>query len=200
MPKKIGITGGIGAGKTTVCKIFEAMGIPVYDADSRARAIMTDDIKVVEQVMDLFGADAYQKDGSLNRAYLAGIVFKDKKKLAALNAIVHPAVHADGEKWHASFSGVPYTLKEAALLIESGGHKFLDKLILVTAPEELRLERVVARDGSTAEAVKARMDKQMPENEKRRFADFIIKNDGSESLVKQVWKVHRQLIESSEKP
>ncbi len=194
MAKLIGVTGGIGSGKTTVCKIFESLGIPVYYADERAKAIMVENKEVVEKVSQLLGPQAYSPAQQLNRAFIASEVFGDKKKLQALNSIVHPAVFEDSKKWFKANAGSVYCLKEAALLIESGSYKTLDKLIVVTAPKELRIERVCQRDGVDRAAVLARMDKQMPEPEKLAFADFVIKNDGAHSLIKQVWEVHQQLV------
>jgi dephospho-CoA kinase len=203
MPDKIntskclraGITGGIGSGKTTVCHIFETLGIPVYDADYWAKWLITNDPEVKQAITGLFGPEAYLPDGAYNRALVAGIVFQAPAKLAALNAAVHPAVERHARAWHdeQAQKGVPYTLKEAALLVENGSHQFLDALIVVTAPEELRVRRVMERDGVSAAAVRARMANQMPEAEKVRVADFVILNDGAHSLVQQVWEVHRAL-------
>ncbi len=195
IPLQIGITGGIGSGKTTVCKIFEALGIPVYYADDRAKALMVENEQVRTQVRKHIGGESYFNDGQLNRGYIAQVVFKDKEKLNVLNRIVHPAVLEDGLKWHNSQHGVPYTLKEAALMIESGNYKFLDKLIVVRAPEELRVKRVMKRDEVKAEAVYARMRNQMPEDQKLRYADYIIINDGNHSLIKQIWAIHQNLSE-----
>jgi dephospho-CoA kinase len=190
---KIGITGGIGSGKTTVCHIFEALGIPVYYADERAKALMTSDLALVAAIQHHFGAESYFQDGALNRAYLSNIVFKDAEKLTLLNSLVHPAVFRDGEAWHAAQKNVPYTLKEAALLIESGSHQAVDKIITVFAPKKLRLQRVLERDKATRAAILARMSKQMPERDKLKLADFIIKNDGKHGLIQQVWKIHQEI-------
>ena len=190
--KKIGITGGIGSGKTTVCKIFESLGIPVYYADDRAKALMTEDEDLIKNVKALLGEKAYSEKGELNRPYVANIVFNDAAKLQQLNALVHPAVAKDGIRWQQSQSLVPYTLKEAALLIESGGYRALDYLVTVWAPKEVRLQRVLQRDGVTREEVEARMDKQLSEFEKLKIADFVIINDGEKSLVEQVVKLHRR--------
>ena len=192
---RAGITGGIGSGKTTVCRIFEALGIPVYDADYWAKWLIANDPEVKQAITGLFGPEAYLPDGQYNRALIAGMVFQAPAKLAALNAAVHPAVERHARAWHdeQAEKGVPYTLKEAALLVESGSHQFLDALIVVTAPEELRIRRVMARDGVPEEAVRARMANQMQEGEKVRLADYVIVNDGEHSLVRQVWAVHRAL-------
>ncbi len=193
MAKQVGITGGIGSGKTTVCKLFETLGIPVYYADYRAKKLMTDSEELVQQIKDLIGTDAYFDDGSLNRPFIASVVFKDQSKLNQLNAIVHPAVHEDGRNWQAAQTSV-YTLNEAALMVESGGYKRMDKLITVFAPQEKRIERVMQRDGSTEAEVLARINKQLPEIEKINKSDFVINNDGSYPLIKQVYGIHQQLL------
>lgn len=193
---RVGITGGIGSGKTTVCRIFEALGIPVYDADYWAKWLIVNDPAVKQAIVDLFGPEAYLPDGQYNRSLVAGVVFQAPAKLAALNAAVHPAVERHARAWHdeQAQKGVPYTLKEAALMVESGSHQFLDSLIVVTAPEEVRIQRVMARDNVTEQAVRARMANQMPESEKVRLADYVIVNDGEHSLLQQVWAVHRSLV------
>ncbi len=191
---KVGITGGIGSGKTTVCKIFETLGIPVYYADDRAKWLMTHDPELVEAISNTFGQAAYSPEGQLNRAYLAKVVFGDAEKLAQLNALVHPAVFRDGSQWHQSQTGAPYTLREAALLFESGSYRAIDKMIVVTAPQEIRIKRVMERDQVTADAVLARIEKQWPEEEKVKRADYVILNDGERLLVPQVLEIHRSLI------
>lgn len=192
---KIGITGGIGSGKTTACKIFEVLGIPVYYADERAKWLMVHDKQLAAGIKELFGSAAYLPNGSLNRSYIAGIVFQDKDKLAQLNALVHPAVAKDGERWRRAQKNAPYTLKEAAILFESESHRLLDKVITVSAPLEVRIARVMARDGTKRSAVEARIRKQMTEEERIRRSDFVIYNDGSVSLVRQIVDLHRLLSE-----
>jgi dephospho-CoA kinase len=191
---KIGITGGIGSGKTTVCKIFQTFGIPIYYADDRAKAIMVENKTVIRAIKKLFGEAAYLADGSLNRAHISDISFSNPLILNQLNAIVHPAVRRDGEVWHNRFKKVPYTLKEAALLFESGNFKTLDKIIVVSAPQELRLERALLRGGISREQLEKRMAAQMPEAEKIKLADFVINNDGTESLIPQVLRIHQALL------
>lgn len=194
---RAGITGGIGSGKSTVCQIFAALGIPVYYADIWAKWLIEHDPDLRRGITDLFGAEAYKPDGRYNRVYVARIAFADPSRLAALNALVHPAVERHSRDWHKdeAASGVPYTLKEAALMIESGGHRFLDALIVVTAPEELRIARVVQRDALSADEVRARMASQLPEAEKIRLADFTVVNDGAHLLVPQVLDIHRALLQ-----
>ena len=195
---KVGITGGIGSGKTTVCKVFEALGIPVYYADWHARQLMVNAPRLVAGVKELFGPDAYLEDGALNRPYIAEKVFNNDKKLQQLNHLVHPAVAEDAGRWHSAQENVPYTLKEAALLFESGNYKQLDKVITVFAPEDLRIQRVMDRDQVSSTEVRARMAKQMPEEEKLKRADFVVYNDGTHSLIRQVWVIHQALLAKSE--
>lgn len=193
---RVGITGGIGSGKTTVCQIFEALGIPVYYADDWAKWLINNEETLKKGMVEIFGAEAYTPDGAYDRPFVAKVVFENKQKLAALNALVHPAVERHSRSWHEvqAASGVPYTLKEAALIIESGSHQFLDFLIVVTAPEALRIQRVVRRDGVKEEQVRARMANQMPEAEKVALADFVIVNDGTQALIPQVWRIHRAIL------
>ena len=190
---KIGITGGIGSGKTTVCRIFEKLGIPIYYADDRAKKLMVEKKEIINQVKKIFGKRAYYKNGKLNRKHISKIAFSNPEKLHALNAIVHPAVEKDATEWSQRQKNTPYTIKEAALIFESGSHRSLDKIITVTAPQLLRIQRVMQRDQTTEAAVLARISKQMPEEEKVKKSDFIILNDGSESLILQIWKIHQQL-------
>lgn len=192
---KVGITGGIGSGKTTVCRLFELLGAPVYYADERARYLMHHDVAVRSAIVDAFGAEAYTPSGELDRAYLAQLAFADPQQLQALNAIVHPAVAEDEARWQVAQEGVPYTLKEAAILFESGSYKNVDRVIVVYAPRELRLARAMQRDGASAEAIEARMAKQMPEEEKLQHADYIVHNDGQQMLIPQVWALHRALLD-----
>jgi dephospho-CoA kinase len=191
---KVGITGGIGSGKTTVCRIFETLGIPIYYADDRAKALMTEDLDLVKAVKNLFGDAAYLRDGALNRALISEIAFSNPLKLSELNALVHPAVRLDGERWHNAQVGVPYTLKEAALHFESGGYKLMDKMICVVAPKEVRIERVLLRGGLTRADIEARMSKQLPDEEKINKSDFVIYNDGNEGLIQQVMAIHKSLM------
>lgn len=190
---KVGITGGIGSGKSTVCRFFQALGVPVYNADDRAKFLMNTDAALIARIQTLLGPDAY-RDGQLDRAYIAEKVFKDKSLLGQLNAIVHPAVFLDSIAFFEKHKDDPYVLYEAAILFESGNYKAMDKVILVYAPEELRIRRTMERDGLSREAVLERMRQQMPEAEKRKLADLIIENDGSQTLSEQVLTIHRQLI------
>lgn len=192
---KVGITGGIGSGKTTVCQIFERLGVPVYYADQRAKELMEDDKQLVADIRSEFGEDIYDTEGKLQRKKLAEIVFNDEEKLVKLNSLVHPAVFKDNQSWNEVLAkkGYPYTLKEAALLVETGSYLTLDKLIVVSAPEEDRIKRVMERDQATREQVVARIKAQMPEEQKVKYADYIIYNDAIMDLVPQVTKIHLDL-------
>jgi len=193
---KIGVTGGIGSGKTTVCKIFNVLGIPVYYADPRAKELMVTDPVLISAIKSLLGDKSYNEDLSLNRQYIAEIIFSDKNKLDALNSLVHPAVKRDFDKWSKS-QKTPYVLKEAALLFESGSYKDLDKTILVTAPLELRIKRVTQRDNSTKESILSRVKNQMDEVDKEKLADYIIINDEKTSLIHQIVQLHNHFIKES---
>lgn len=195
---KAGITGGIGSGKTTVCLIFETLGVPVYYADETAKKIMVTDPSVRESIMESFGRESYNEDGSLNRNYLAKLVFPFPEKLERLNAIVHPAVSLHREAWQQRHANHPYTLTEAALLVEAGSYKSLDMLITVTAPETVRLARVMARDGITENEVRQRMARQLPESDKVKLSKYVIDNSPGKFLIPQVWEIHRGLMAENE--
>lgn len=196
---KVGITGNMGSGKTTVCKIFEVLGVPVYYADDRAKDILQSDPDVISKVKDLFGDDVYDAHNVLDKKRVAHIVFHEPEFLKKYNAIIHPAVLKDGEKWMQRHSDRPYVIKEAALLFESGSYKQLEKIICVTAPVALRMQRIQKRDGSTLEEIKARLSNQMAEAEKVELSDFIIYNDGSAPLIQQVLTIHEKLLELNKK-
>ena len=190
---RVGITGGMGSGKTTACKFFQELGIPVYYADARAKWLMTQDEALVASIKEMFGSEAYFENGQLNRPYIAGIVFKDPERLGQLNALVHPAVARDGERWHQAQQEVPFTLKEAALIFESGSYRQLDYVITVHAPLPLRIKRIMKRDGSTKEAVLDRISKQMQEEKKLHLADYLILNDHLASMRRQVRTIYNDL-------
>ncbi|MGE6221538.1 dephospho-CoA kinase [Nubsella zeaxanthinifaciens] len=193
---KIGITGGIGSGKTTVCKVFETLGIPVFYADTVAKQIMTTDFTLIEGIKTTFGSASYFEDGSLNNKHIANIVFNNEKELAKLNLLVHPAVFRAFDAWDAQLSkNIPYSLKEAALLFESGSYKMCDKNILVTAPKAVKIARVTVRDNVSEEQVLARMNKQLQDEEKIKLADFDINNTESQSVILQVLALHKTFLE-----
>jgi dephospho-CoA kinase len=194
-PLLIGITGGIGSGKSLVCKIFQQLGIPIYDADSHAKDLMTTDGILISAIKKEFGDLSYNEDGGLNRTYLAAHVFNNEKKLELLNSLVHPRVAEDFTKWVQRHNGFEYVIKEAALLFESGSHQSLDKIIVVRADEKTRIERVSKRDAHrTVEQIKAIVGKQMPEDEKLQRADYIIVNDGTQLVIPQVLQLHAEFL------
>lgn len=184
MTLKVGITGGIGSGKTTVCKLIEALGYPVYYADVEAKKIIETDSDVILAISNLFGNDIYSS-GKLDRQRLASLVFNNKELLAKLNGIVHPAVARHFQVWANRFSS-PIIFKEAAILFESGLHKLLDKTILVVAPEQVRLQRVIDRDNISVDNVKSRMANQATQDELVKLADYLINNDGKELVLPQL--------------
>jgi dephospho-CoA kinase len=189
---KIGLTGGIGSGKTTVARIFEVLGIPVYYADQAARDLMNTDPELKKQIISQFGADAY-KDGTLNRPWLASRVFNNSEKLEILNSLVHPVTIRHADAWMAAQTS-PYAIKEAALIFEGKLEKYFDYIIGVTSPEPLRLERAVKRDQSTAELVLQRMRQQMDESEKISRCNFIITNDEKQAILPQAIRIHQSLL------
>ncbi|MES2447565.1 MAG: dephospho-CoA kinase [Bacteroidota bacterium] len=192
---KIGITGGIGSGKTTVCKVFETLGIPVFYADTVAKEIMITDSVLVAGIKDTFGEESYFGDGSLNNKHIAAIVFNNVDELAKLNALVHPAVFRAFETWEKDIpSTVPYTLKEAALLFESGSYKMCDQNILVTSPMAVKLARVMQRDNVSEAQVLARMDKQFSDEQKMAMANYFIENTEQKSVIEQVLNLHQQFL------
>lgn len=193
----VGITGGIGSGKSTVSKFFEILGIPVYYADDCAKFLMVRNANLVASIKDAFGEQSYL-DGQLNRDYLAKEVFSNQDQLNVLNGLVHPAVAEDFGKWAQEFSSHPYVLKEAALLFESGSHMQLDKTICVFAKKSTRLERVLMRDAQRSlDEIENIMDKQTSDGERKRLADFNVNNDGDQLLIPQVLKIHEQILSMS---
>ena len=190
---KIGLTGGMGSGKTTVSKIFSALGIPVFYADDVAKTVMSEDADLKQNIIQLFGEDAYSNN-SLNRKYIAGIVFNDKYKLEQLNALVHPLTIAAADKWMQAQT-TPYILKEAALMFESPAAANLDYIIGVYAPQHLRLHRVMQRDGASREEVLARMNNQLDETIKMKLCDFVIVNDEQQAVLPQVLALHKKFLD-----
>ena len=190
---RIGITGGIGSGKSIASRVFQALGTPVYDADSRARWLMENDPALKAELQAAFGPDTYDAAGHLNRPALAATVFRDPIRLAQLNGMVHPHVGIDFEHWAATAqqAGHAYVLKEAALLFEAGSYQQLDRIITVFAPVAVRVARVLRRDPQRSAAeIEAIMAKQLSEDEKLRRADYILVNDDAQPLLPQVLALH----------
>ncbi len=192
---QVGITGGIGAGKSLVCKVFEQLGIPVYDADANAKALMSTDATLKSQIISEFGIDAYDSQQNLNREYLAKAIFGNEALRQKLNGMVHPAVAEDYRHWCARHTKSPIVLREAALLIETGTYKQLDKLIVVTAPEKLRIHRVLMRDTHrNADQIAKIIESQISEKQSKEVADFIVVNDEKSMILPQILQIHQTLL------
>ena len=192
MTKILGLTGGIGSGKTTVAALFQALGVPVYNADDEAKKLMNQSSKVRTQLIELFGANAYS-DGLLNRSYIAQLVFKDKEKLNALNQVVHPEVAAHYEAW-LSKQTHPYVLKEVAILFELGAEDQFDFILTVTAPKQIRLERVMQRDNKSADEVLSIMNNQWEEDRKIQKSDFVLHNIDALQTEIEVEKINKEIL------
>ena len=188
----VGLTGGIGSGKSTVASMFQKLGVPIYNSDVEAKKLMGRSKKIKKDIEALLGKESYL-DGEPNRGYIAQKVFKDKILLRDLNNIVHPAVRRHFKSW-CKRQNTTYVIQEAAIIFENGTQKRYDKIILVTAPRDIRIQRVVDRDGITAEQVMARMDNQWPDSEKEKFSDFIIENIDLEATEGEVLKIHHKLL------
>ena len=191
---KVGITGGIGSGKTTISKIFGVLGIPVFNSDDEAKRVMCTDTILTAAIRHEFGDEAYFTDGSLNRKYIASLVFNNTQKLNTLNSIVHPAVFRAFDAWLAATPPAPYVLKEAALLFESGSYKLCDKTIMVFTPKADRVERVIARDGLTEAEVISRDAKQFTDEVKLQMAHYQIINNNTQLVIPQVLALHQTFL------
>ena len=192
---KIGITGNIGSGKSITAKVFEILGVKVFYADAEAKKVMTADEVLIDGIKKTFGNDAYLTDGQLNRKYIAGIVFKNEEDLKKLNALVHPAVFRAFDEWAKAYINEPYVIKEAAVLFESGSYQFCDKTLLVAAPLEMRLERVMKRDLISRAEVEAREARQFTEERKKELADYILYNDDTQLVIPQILQLHSQFLQ-----
>ena len=189
---KVGITGGIGSGKSTVCKVFSNLGIPVFEADRIAKELMNKSGDIREKLVNLFGASVYLPDQTVDRKYLAGIVFNDPSLLAQLNAIVHPVVRQTFFDW-CDKQKSPYIIHEAAILFESGFYKMMDKTITVVTFENERIQRVMKRDGLTLELVKERIRNQWTDDERIKLADFVIGNNDNELIIPQIIEIDKKI-------
>ena len=194
MTFKVGITGGIGSGKSTICRIFNLLGTPVFEADRAAKALMNSNSEIRNGLINLYGSDIYTSDGNVDRKKLAGIIFNDDIQLQKINALVHPQVRAEFLNW-AEHQDSPYVVHEAAILFESGFYKMMDATILVSAPEEERINRVSKRDGSEREQIRSRIQKQWPDEEKRKLATIEIVNDNKNLIIPEIIKIDKQLRE-----
>ncbi len=177
---KIGITGGIGSGKTTLCRMFSELGIPIYNSDARAKTLMNSDKVLQESIIEVFGAESYI-DGQLNRAYLASKVFTDKENLAKLNSLVHPRVNNDFTAW-CDMQNAPYVIFESAILFESNFDKCVDRSLCVLSPKPMRIERVISRDALSQEEIERRMSNQLPDDELNRLSTYCVVNFDIEDL------------------
>jgi dephospho-CoA kinase len=193
---KIGLTGGIGAGKTYISSLFAKRGIAIYDSDLRAKVLMVNHEDLVLQIKDYFGENAYHKDGSLNRFHIANIVFHDTEKLNLLNNLVHPVLKQDAQQWFEQQEGI-YAIQEAAILFESHMEKYMDYTIMVYAPVVIRENRVIKRDNISLSEVRARIHKQMPDEEKVKKADFVIYNDEKHNIHSQIEVIDQKLKKES---
>lgn len=193
--KRIGLTGNIGTGKSTIARIFEILGVPVYHADNQAKIILNS-AGVKDQILLLFGKSIFNSQNQIDRKALAEIVFSDKNKLESLNALIHPLVEADFSEWCTVNQNNKYILHEAAILFESGFDKLFDSTILVIAPIELCIERVIKRDLATREMVMDRMQNQWPQEIKQGLADYVIVNDEKSMVISQVLTIHRGILNS----
>ena len=191
---KVGITGGIGSGKSTVCQVFETLGIPVFYADKAARYLIENDQLIINSIRLLFGDDIYL-NGKLDKQRVASIVFKDKNILQQMNAIIHPATIRYSKQWMES-QQTHYVIKEAAIFFESGSNKDMDVMIGVYTPRKLRILRIMKRDGITQEKVLERMAQQMDEQEKMKLCDYVITNDDATAIIPQVLAIHNKLLAS----
>jgi dephospho-CoA kinase len=190
----IGITGGIGSGKTSISRAFQTLGVPVYNSDVRAKLVMVENTALKSAIIDHFGSESYSGK-ELNRTFLAQQVFKDKSQLEKLNSLVHPAVFKDYDQWKQE-QNFDYHLREAAILFESGSHKNCDEVILIVVPEEERIKRVMKRDGLTTKQVKERISKQWSDEEKMKLADHVWKNDNKEHLLEKVLTFHKAQLKA----
>ena len=192
--KVIGLTGGIGSGKSTIARLFAALGIAVYDSDTEAKKLINTSAEIKKRIVEVFGAEAYA-EGVYNRAYMADIVFRNPDKLAVLNSIVHPVLADDFNQWVALQTS-PYVIKEAAILFESGSYKNCDFIITVTAPEALRISRCMSRDGSTEAQVRARMAQQWTDAQRIALSDAVIENINLEETEKRVRELNNLFIKN----
>ena len=195
--KIVGLTGGIGSGKTTVAKEFEALGVPIYIADVEAKKLMNRSKVIKRKLVALFGEKAYVNE-QLNRPYIASVIFNNKEYLEKMNAIVHPKVARHFEKWVAK-KNAPYVIKEVAILFENGGHTLCDYVITVTAPKKLKIKRLLKRDNTTVEKIEAIMKNQWSDSEKIKYSDFVIENNALENTKLQVLKIHEQILKKTQK-
>ncbi len=190
LPLLIGITGGIGSGKSMVCRLFECLDIPVYYADSRAKWLTNHDPEIRERVTALLGAETYDSSGQYNTRFVASRVFNNAPLLKELNAIIHPVVLRDTKDWVARHAGVPYVVKEAAIMAKASQANAVDYVVVVEAPVELRIQRILQRDKRTEQEIRSIMERQVSDESRRGIADYIVHNDDASELIPQVLHLH----------
>jgi dephospho-CoA kinase len=191
----VGITGGIGSGKSTVCAIFKMLKGPVFEADKVAKQLLDSNRKVKEGLIQRFGKDIYTKNGTVDRKKLAEIIFNDDLQLKKMNELVHPVVREEFENWVKENNKLPYVIHEAAILFESGFYKMMDYTILVSAPREKRIEWVMKRDGVSRKQVEERMKNQLPEEEKQKLASVVLMNDNHHLLIPKIIEIDKNIRE-----
>lgn len=191
--KIIGITGGIGSGKSLICKIFSTMNIPIYDADSRAKYLINKDITLKNSIKNLLSENAYTPAGEYNRAWVASKVFNNPELLKQLNSLVHPCVHKDAHEWVKKYPKSPFLLYEAALMKAAGDNNMFDKVIVVDAPVDLRIKRIQARDKRSEQEITAIIARQISDDERLKIADYVIENDDKKPVLEQVLEIYRQV-------
>lgn len=194
---KVGLTGGIGSGKSLVAKVFNKIGAPVYDSDSIAKQLYLTDKLLKQKMVEAFGEECYLSDGQLNKAYIRQLIFNNKEKLIQINQIVHPRVALHFKNWVEGHSNKDYIIKEAAILIESGAYKQVDKIIVVSAPIDVRIRRVTERDGMTKAEVQKRLENQLSESELQSYADYLVVNDGQSPILPQILKIHKKMSDKN---
>jgi dephospho-CoA kinase len=193
--KIIGITGGIGSGKSLICKIFSTMNVPIYDADSRAKHLISNDLSLKKSIKNLLGENAYTSHDEYNRAWVASQVFNNPDLLKQLNSLVHPCVHKDAYNWVEKYPNSPFLLYEAALMKAAGDNNMFDKVIVVNAPISLRIKRIQQRDKRSEQEIKDIIARQISDEERLKIADYVIENDDKKAVLEQVFQLH-QIIQS----
>lgn len=196
--KIIGITGGIGSGKSLICKIFSTMDVPIYDADSRAKYLINNDLYLKNSIKNLLGENAYSSIGDYNRAWVASQVFSNPDLLKQLNSLVHPCVHKDSRDWVKKYSKFPFLLYEAALMKSAGDNNIFDKVVVVSAPIDLRIKRIQVRDMRSEQEIKAIIARQITDEERLKIADYVIQNDDEKPILAQVLGLYEKFLDSNE--
>ena len=191
---KIGITGGMGAGKSVICDLFKVIGIPVFNSDITAKIIIKSDVEIKKQLIKYFSCDIYLSNGEINKPLFSDMIFNNKEAISFVNSIVHPAVHRSFNRWIDNQKGNPYVLYESAIIYESSVNLMLDKVIVVSSPIEIRIKRVMERDSVTLSKVEERIKNQWSQNRIVELADYLIVNDNIKLIIPQVLEVHNEIV------